>query len=155
MSKLNVACKIIDKDFIAEFGLPTYGTSISSGLDLRANLPEKKSIVLAPGETQLIKTGIAIFINNPRYSAFIYPRSGQGHKRGLVLGNLVGVIDPDYQGEIMISLWNRSNEPKEIQHGERIAQLVVQRTTQIQLNVFEEFIASERADGGFGSTGNK
>lgn len=154
MSKLNIACKIIDKDFIAEFGLPSYATENSAGLDLRANLKDKQELTLAPGEAVLINTGIAIFINNPRYAAFIYPRSGLGHKRGLVLGNSVGVIDSDYQGEIFVSLVNRSHIPQTITHGERIAQLVVQRITQVELNIFDEFIESERGDGGFGSTGS-
>ncbi|MFC6276131.1 dUTP diphosphatase [Psittacicella hinzii] len=155
MTKLNISYKVLDRDFINEFGTPQYGTKGSAGMDLRANLENKTEIVLQPGQSFLVKTGIAIFINDSRYAAFIYPRSGQGHKRGIVLGNLVGVIDSDYQGELMVSLWNRSSEPQTIQHGERIAQLVIQRIESVILEEVDSFDQSERGAGGFGSTGDK
>ncbi|RIY31485.1 deoxyuridine 5'-triphosphate nucleotidohydrolase, partial [Psittacicella melopsittaci] len=123
---LDVAYKVLDKDFFAEFGLPEYGSQGAAGLDLRANLKGQSALSIEANQTVLIDTGLAIHINNPNYAAFIYPRSGQGHKRGLVLGNLVGVIDSDYQGEIKVSLWNRSGQTQVIEHGERIAQLVFQ-----------------------------
>lgn len=153
MSKLNIQCKILDQEFYAEFGMPSYGTEYSAGLDLRANL-ETPELTLAPGETKLIRTGLSLFINNKKYAGFIYPRSGLGHKQGLVLGNLVGVIDADYQGEIMISFWNRSSEPQVIKRGDRIAQLVIQPILQCKLDIIEnDFVKSERGEGGWGSTG--
>ncbi|RIY37104.1 dUTP diphosphatase [Psittacicella gerlachiana] len=153
--KLDISYKILDKEFFAEFGLPNYGSEGAAGIDLRANLENKSSLTIEANQTVLINTGIAIFIDNPNYAAFIYPRSGQGHKRGLVLGNLVGVVDSDYQGEIKVSLWNRSNQPQTIEHGERIAQLVFQLITQVQLHQVEEFSSSQRGENGFGSTGIK
>ncbi|RIY33124.1 deoxyuridine 5'-triphosphate nucleotidohydrolase [Psittacicella hinzii] len=152
-NKLDVKFKILDHNFFTKFGLPSYGSTGSAGLDLRANLKGKESITVQPNETVLIDTGLAIFLDNPNYAAFIYPRSGQGHKRGIVLGNLVGVIDSDYQGELKISLWNRSGEVQVIENGERIAQLVVQLVTQVNLIEVEDFSDTERGSSGFGSTG--
>ena len=112
-------------------------------------------MVIAPGETQLIATGIAINIQNPEYAALILPRSGLGHKHGIVLGNLVGLIDSDYQGELMVSVWNRGTTSFELNPFERIAQLVIVPVAQVAFNIVDEFESSSRGDGGFGSTGTK
>lgn len=131
--------------------LPAYATGGSAGLDLRACLDQP--LVLEPGMTQLIATGLAIHVGDPGYAAIILPRSGLGHKHGIVLGNLVGLIDSDYQGPLMVSAWNRSNIAYTIEPMERLAQLVVLPIAQIQFNVVEEFDTSSRGTGGFGSTG--
>ena len=131
--------------------LPAYATLGSAGLDLRACLDAP--VVLAPGETLLIPTGLAIHIGDPGLAAMILPRSGLGHKHGIVLGNLVGLIDSDYQGQLMVSCWNRGTSLYTIQPGERIAQLVIVPVVQVRLEVVKEFTASERGDGGFGSSG--
>ena len=131
--------------------LPEYSTPGSAGLDLRACIEE--SMVIAPGETKLIATGIAINIQNPEYAALILPRSGLGHKHGIVLGNLVGLIDSDYQGELMVSVWNRGTTSFELNPFERIAQLVIVPVAQVAFNIVDEFKSSSRGDGGFGSTG--
>ena len=131
--------------------LPAYGTSGSAGLDLRACLDAP--LVIEPGATQLVPTGLAIHIADPGYAAVILPRSGLGHKHGIVLGNLVGLIDSDYQGPLMVSAWNRSNTAYTLQPMERLAQLVVLPVTQVQFNLVEDFDASTRGAGGFGSTG--
>jgi dUTP pyrophosphatase len=147
MKKLDV--KILDpriKDL-----LPAYGTAGSAGLDLRAALREP--LTIAPGSTHLIPTGLAIHIGDPAYAAMILPRSGLGHKHGIVLGNLVGLIDSDYQGELMISTWNRGQTEFVMQPMERLAQLVIVPVLQVELNVVEDFDASDRGAGGFGSTG--
>lgn len=147
MKKLDV--KILDpriKDL-----LPAYGTAGSAGLDLRAAL--KEPLTIAPGSTHLIPTGLAIHIGDPAYAAMILPRSGLGHKHGIVLGNLVGLIDSDYQGELMISTWNRGQTEFVMQPMERLAQLVIVPVLQVELNVVEDFDASDRGAGGFGSTG--
>jgi len=133
--------------------LPEYSTPGSAGLDLRACIEE--SMVIAPGETKLIATGIAINIQNPEYAALILPRSGLGHKHGIVLGNLVGLIDSDYQGELMVSVWNRGSTSFELNPFERIAQLVIVPVAQVAFNIVDEFESSSRGDGGFGSTGTK
>jgi len=130
---------------------PAYATPGAAGLDLRACLDAP--LALAPGEAQLVPTGLAIHIGDPGYAAMILPRSGLGHKHGIVLGNLVGLIDSDYQGQLMVSAWNRSREPFTIQPLERIAQLVIVPVAQVRLNVVEAFAASARGAGGFGSTG--
>jgi dUTP pyrophosphatase len=130
---------------------PAYATAGSAGLDLRACLDA--SISLAPGHTTLVPTGIAIHLADPGMAAMILPRSGLGHKHGIVLGNLVGLIDSDYQGQIFVSVWNRGHAVFEIQPMERIAQLVVVPVLQVGFNVVESFEASERGAGGFGSTG--
>ena len=123
----------------------------SAGVDLRALVDE--TVVIHPGDTYLVKTGLAIHIGNPGYAALILPRSGLGHKKGIVLGNLVGLIDSDYQGELMVSVWNRGKDPFELKPMERIAQLMVVPVVQPEFNLVESFEASERASGGFGSTG--
>lgn len=133
--------------------LPTYATQGSAGLDLRACLDQ--AIVLNPGETQLIPTGLAMHIDNPGLAAMILPRSGLGHKHGIVLGNLVGLIDSDYQGQIMVSMWNRGNTPFTVEPMERIAQLVVVPVVQVGFNIVTDFKNSERGTGGFGSTGKQ
>ncbi len=131
--------------------MPAYATTGSAGLDLRAMLDEP--LTLNPGETRLIKTGLAIHLADPGYAALILPRSGLGHKHGIVLGNLVGLIDSDYQGELMVSTWNRGQEAFTIEPMERIAQLVIVPVVQMQMNIVDDFEASDRGAGGFGSTG--
>jgi dUTP pyrophosphatase len=131
--------------------IPAYATPGSAGLDLRACLDE--AITLAPGQTTLIPTGLAIHIGDPGLAAIILPRSGLGHKHGIVLGNLVGLIDSDYQGQLMVSCWNRGKEAFEVKPLERIAQLVIVPIVQVELNVVESFEESARGAGGFGSTG--
>ena len=146
---MNVDLKILDERMHAY--LPQYATSGSAGLDLRALLDEP--LVIEPGQTVLVKTGLAIHLADPGFAALILPRSGLGHKKGIVLGNLVGLIDPDYQGELMISTWNRGNEPFTLEPFERLAQLVIVPVMQAQFNVVESFEESARGAGGFGSTG--
>ena len=131
--------------------LPQYSTAGAAGLDLRACV--EKPLKLAPGAAELVPSGIAIHLADPGLAAIVLPRSGLGHKHGIVLGNLVGLIDSDYQGEVMVSVWNRSKESFTINPLDRIAQLVVVPVVQVKLNVVEEFAASERGAGGFGSTG--
>ena len=131
--------------------LPAYATAGSAGLDLRAAIREP--LTIAPGATHLVPTGLAIHLGDPAYAAMILPRSGMGHKHGIVLGNLVGLIDSDYQGELMISTWNRGQAEFTLQPMDRLAQLVIVPVLQLELNVVEEFGASERGVGGFGSTG--
>lgn len=131
--------------------LPSYATQGSAGLDLRACIAE--SITIAPHATVLVPTGIAIHIANPGYAAMILPRSGLGHKHGIVLGNLVGLIDSDYQGQLMVSTWNRSENEFVLQPMDRLAQLVIVPVMQVAFNVVEDFDSSERGVGGFGSTG--
>jgi dUTP pyrophosphatase len=131
--------------------LPHYATPGSAGLDLRACIDNP--ITLAPGQTELVPTGIAIHLDDPGYAAIILPRSGLGHKHGIVLGNLVGLIDSDYQGQIFVSTWNRGNSAFVLNPMERLAQLVVVPVAQVEFNVVEDFAASSRGAGGFGSTG--
>ena len=133
--------------------LPSYATSGSAGLDLRACIDE--AIDIMPGETKLVPTGLAIHIADPGYAALILPRSGLGHKHGIVLGNLVGLIDSDYQGQLMVSTWNRGTEPFTLNPMERLAQLVIVPVLQVGFNVVDEFEESDRGAGGFGSTGKK
>ncbi len=133
--------------------LPSYATSGSAGLDLRACIDE--AIDITPGETKLVPTGLAIHIADPGYAALILPRSGLGHKHGIVLGNLVGLIDSDYQGQLMVSTWNRGTEPFTLNPMERLAQLVIVPVLQVGFNVVDEFEESDRGAGGFGSTGKK
>ena len=132
---------------------PVYGTPGAAGLDLRACV--EAPLTLAPGETVLVPSGIAIHLADPGLAAMILPRSGLGHKHGIVLGNLVGLIESDYQGEIKVSLWNRSNTAFEINPLDRIAQLVVFPVLQVSMNIVEAFAESSRAEGGFGSTGKQ
>lgn len=149
LRKLQV--KILDPRIGKEFPLPEHATPGSAGVDLRACLDA--SLELRPGETQLIPTGIAIHLDDPGYAALILPRSGLGHKHGIVLGNLVGLIDSDYQGQLMVSCWNRGQSAFTIQPGERIAQLIIVPVAQVGFEVVDEFVASERGAGGFGSSG--
>ncbi len=144
--------KVLDKEFIKRFGLPEYGTPESAGLDLRANLDGESFIGLNPNEVRLIPTGIAVHIDNPNLCAHILPRSGLGHKKGIILGNAVGLIDSDYQGQLFISCWNRSNEFHIINNGDRIAQLVFMPIHRAEINIVESFETTERGEGGFGST---
>ena len=148
---LAVDLKIMAPEFIQEFGLPEYSTEGSAGLDLRACLDS--ALTLEPGQTQLIPTGIAIHIKDPSFAAVILPRSGMGHKHGIVLGNLVGLIDADYQGQLFVSCWNRSDTPYSMSRGERLAQLVVVPVVQVAFNQVESFEDTERGEGGFGHTG--
>ena len=144
-----VNLKIIDKRMQDQ--LPSYATEGSAGLDLRACIDQE--ITLQPGQTELIPTGLAIHLDNPGYAAMILPRSGLGHKHGIVLGNLVGLIDSDYQGELMVSVWNRGDQEFALKPMERLAQLVIVPVQQVQFNVVDEFDQSDRGAGGFGSTG--
>ena len=143
--------KILDPRVGRELPLPQYATAGSAGLDLRACLDAP--LTLAPGRAELIPTGLAIHLEDPGLAAVILPRSGLGHRHGIVLGNLVGLIDSDYQGEVKISCWNRGSEPYTISPGERIAQLVVVPVVQVQMEVVAEFTASDRGAGGFGHSG--
>ena len=131
--------------------LPAYATPGSAGLDLRAGLDE--AAILQPGDTLLVPTGLAVQLSNPDYAAMLLPRSGLGHKQGIVLGNLVGLIDSDYQGELKVSLWNRGQEAFTVEPMARIAQMVIVPVVQAAFKVVEEFAQSERGEGGFGSTG--
>jgi dUTP pyrophosphatase len=143
--------RILDARLGHEFPLPAYATEGSAGLDLRACL--EAPLLLGPGKAELIPTGLAIHLDDPALAAVILPRSGLGHRHGVVLGNLVGLIDSDYQGQLMVSCWNRASEPFTIRPGERIAQLVVVPVVQVQLEVVTEFNASARGAGGFGHSG--
>jgi len=147
----SIQVKILDKRLGGEFPLPDYATPGSAGVDLRACV--ETATELKPGETQLIPTGMAIYIGDPGIAATILPRSGLGHKHGIVLGNLVGLIDSDYQGQLFVSCWNRGSVPFTINPGERIAQMVFVPVIQAQFEVVDEFEQSHRGEGGFGSTG--
>ncbi|MFV1872846.1 MAG: dUTP diphosphatase [Oleiphilus sp.] len=151
MDKKTVQVKILDPRVGKEIPLPEYATQGSAGLDLRACLDQ--ALILAPGETTLIPTGLSVYIGNPEWAAMLLPRSGLGHKHGIVLGNLVGLIDSDYQGQLMVSCWNRSNKEFTIEIGERIAQMVIVPVVQVGFDLVSEFTESSRGDGGFGSTG--
>ena len=146
---MKIDVKIIDSRLTDN--LPGYATPGSAGLDLRACLDAP--LTLAPNAWQLVPTGMAIYLEDPAYAALILPRSGLGHKHGIVLGNLVGLIDSDYQGQLMVSAWNRSTTAFTIEPMERIAQLVIVPVVQAQFNVVTEFAASQRGEGGYGSTG--
>lgn len=149
MKKIDV--KILDPRIGQQFPLPTYATTGSAGLDLRACLDSV--VTLAPGETTLLPTGLAIHLADPGMAAMILPRSGLGHKHGIVLGNLVGLIDSDYQGQLMVSVWNRGQTTFTIEPGERIAQMVLVPVIQAEFNVVDDFTDSNRGDGGFGHSG--
>lgn len=151
MKKIDV--KILDPRIGNEFPLPTYATEGSAGLDLRALIDE--TFEIQAGETKLIPTGLSIYIADPNLAAVILPRSGLGHKHGIVLGNLVGLIDSDYQGPLMVSMWNRGNEPFKIEVGDRIAQLVFVPVVQAEFNIVEDFQQTERGEGGFGHSGKQ
>lgn len=144
--------RILDPRLGQQWPLPSYATDGSAGLDLRAMLSEP--LTLEPGQTQLLPTGLAIHIADPTLAAMILPRSGLGHKHGIVLGNLVGLIDSDYQGELMVSCWNRGHQAFTIEPGERIAQMVLVPVVQAQLEIVSDFDNSQRGAGGFGHTGS-
>jgi len=144
--------KILDPRLGTEFPLPQYATPGSAGLDLRAML--QQAVTLEPGQTLLIPTGLSIYIGDPGLAAMILPRSGLGHKHGIVLGNLVGLIDSDYQGELMVSCWNRGQSAFSIAVGERIAQLVLVPVVQAHFELVEQFDESQRGAGGFGHSGS-
>ena len=149
--KKTIDLKIIDPRIGKDFDLPEYQTDGSAGVDLQACIDQTVSI--QPGDTKLIPSGIAIHIKDPNLAAVLLPRSGLGHKKGLVLGNLVGLIDSDYQGQVFISCWNRGSEQIDIEPGMRIAQMVFLPVEQVNFNVVEDFNESERGSGGFGHTG--
>ncbi len=149
---LNVKLKILDKRLGTEFPLPRYETAGSAGMDLRAMLPE--DAVLKPGQTLLVPAGFAMHIEDPKIFGAIYPRSGLGSKKGIVLGNLTGVIDSDYQGQIMMPLWNRSEVDYLLKPGERVAQLIFMPVIRAQWEICEDFEESLRGERGFGSTGS-
>ncbi|MFV9689094.1 dUTP diphosphatase [uncultured Pantoea sp.] len=151
MKKIDV--KILDPRVGKAFPLPTYATSGSAGLDLRACIDEV--LTIAPGTTTLVPTGLAIHIADPELAAVILPRSGLGHKHGIVLGNLVGLIDSDYQGQLMVSVWNRGQESFSLQPGDRMAQLVFVPVVQAEFNLVDDFDASLRGEGGFGHSGRQ
>ena len=149
MHKLDV--RVLDARLLEQ--LPHYATPGSAGLDLRACIDAP--VTLKPGDTSLIPSGLAIHLENPEYAAMVLPRSGLGHKHGIVLGNLVGLIDSDYQGQIFVSVWNRGQAEFTILPMERIAQLIVVPVLQVEFNVVPDFVASSRGEGGFGSTGKR
>ena len=149
---LSVQCKIVDARIGTDFPFPTYATDGSAGLDLRVCI--SNAIELKPGDVELLPTGLSIYIQDPTVAAVILPRSGLGHKHGIVLGNLVGLIDSDYQGELKVSCWNRGQEAFQIAPGDRIAQLVFLPVIRPHLEVVNTFIiSSDRSEGGFGSSG--
>ncbi|MCK7547605.1 dUTP diphosphatase [Marinobacter koreensis] len=153
MTKKNLQVRILDDRIGTTIPFPEYATEGSAGLDLRACLSEP--LVLEPGQTSLIPTGLSIHIADPSLAAMILPRSGLGHKHGIVLGNLVGLIDSDYQGELMVSCWNRGNSTFSVDVGERIAQLILVPVVQAEFEVVDRFDSSSRGEGGFGSTGTR
>ena len=153
MSRQKIQLRVLDPRFGGEFPLPAYATAGSAGVDLRACVTE--NVLLKPGQTTLVPTGIAVHMADASLAAVILPRSGLGHKNGIVLGNLVGLIDSDYQGQIMVSCWNRGMEAFIIEPGARLAQMVFVPVVQVEFEVVAEFDASQRGAGGFGHTGHK
>ncbi|MBO6070835.1 MAG: dUTP diphosphatase [Succinivibrionaceae bacterium] len=149
--KQDIKMKILDPRIGSDFPLPSHASSGSAGVDLRAMIPE--ALVVKPNQTVLIPTGISIFIDNPDLCATILPRSGLGHKHGIVLGNLVGLIDSDYQGPLLVSMWNRSTDEFTVNVGDRIAQLVFLPVVHANFTIVDSFEKSERGEGGFGHTG--
>ena len=149
----NIEMKLLDSRLGAEFPLPSHATTGSAGIDLRACVDT--SVVLKPGQTLLVSTGMAIHIGDPGLAAVLLPRSGLGHKHGIVLGNLVGLIDSDYQGQVFVSCWNRGDESFTIEPGERIAQMVFVPIVQAEFSIVDEFTPSVRGAGGFGHSGRK
>ncbi len=148
-----IQLKILDDRLGKEFPMPHYATDGSAGMDMRACLDE--SIEITPGKTQLIPTGLAIHIEDTGLAAMLLPRSGLGHKHGIVLGNLVGLIDSDYQGQVFVSCWNRGSETFTVEPGERIAQMVIVPVVHADFEVVDEFVTSDRGAGGFGHTGRQ
>ncbi len=147
-----IKLKILDPRIGREFPLPQHATAGSAGMDLRACLPGP--LVLAPGAAELIPTGVSIYVEDPQLAALLLPRSGLGHKNGIVLGNLVGLIDSDYQGPLMVSCWNRGAAPFTVNPGDRIAQMVIVPVVRAEFEVVESFDATTRGAGGFGSSGH-
>lgn len=152
-AKHTLQVKILDPRIGKELPLPEYATQGSAGLDLRACLDEE--LVLEPGQTTLIPTGLSIYIADPNLCAMLLPRSGLGHKHGVVLGNLVGLIDSDYQGQLMVSCWNRGHQTFTLTPGERIAQMVLVPVVQAEFEIVDDFTETERGEGGFGSSGRQ
>lgn len=150
---MKVQVKILDSRLGNEWPLPNYATTGSAGLDLRACVDQ--AIQIEPGQTVLVKTGMSIFIQDSNFAGLILPRSGLGHKHGIVLGNLVGLIDSDYQGELMVSVWNRSQNTFTLEAGERLAQYVLVPVVQAEFEQVEDFVATDRGEGGFGHTGQQ
>ena len=148
---MKVQVKVLDSRLGNEWPMPTYATTGSAGLDLRACVDV--ATVIEPGQPVLVNTGLSIYIEDPHFAGLILPRSGLGHKHGIVLGNLVGLIDSDYQGELMVSVWNRSQTAFSLEPGERLAQYVLVPVMQAQFDIVNEFEATERGAGGFGHTG--
>ncbi len=151
--KHSVQVKVLNENIGHSIPLPHYATSGSAGMDLRACLDQP--LTIKPGQTHLIPTGLAIYLEDPGLAAMILPRSGLGHKKGIVLGNLVGLIDSDYQGELMVSCWNRGSETYTIEPAERIAQLIIVPVVQAHWHVVEDFTATDRGAGGFGHSGTQ
>lgn len=151
--KQPIQLKILDPRIGSEFEIPDYATAGSAGMDLRACVDQET--IIQPGQTVLIPTGMSIYVQDPTLAAVLLPRSGLGHKHGIVLGNLTGLIDSDYQGPLMVSLWNRSDKEFTVQPGDRIAQMVIVPIVQAEFEIVEEFDTSARAEGGFGHTGVK
>jgi dUTP pyrophosphatase len=151
--KHTIKLRILDSRIGREFPLPGHATPGSAGMDLRACLDAP--LILAPGSVELIPTGISIYVEDPALAALLLPRSGLGHKSGIVLGNLVGLIDADYQGPLMVSCWNRGSTPFTIQPGDRIAQMVIVPVVHVDFDVVQDFAASARGEGGFGSSGHQ
>lgn len=151
MAARKIQLRVLDERLGRDYPLPDYATQGSAGIDLRAciDLP----LLVEPGQTELIPTGIAIHIKDPELAAIILPRSGLGHKHGIVLGNLVGLIDSDYQGQVLVSCWNRGSQPFTIDPGLRLAQMVIVPIVQVEFDVVRDFDSSTRGDGGFGHTG--
>jgi dUTP pyrophosphatase len=150
-NRRSLKVRILDARIGKEFPLPQYATGGSAGLDLRACIDAP--LLLEAGKSELLPTGLSIYVEDPGLAAVILPRSGLGHKHGIVLGNLVGLIDSDYQGPLMVSVWNRGREPYTVQPGERIAQLIIVPVVQVELEVVEDFAATARGAGGFGHSG--
>lgn len=148
---MKVQVKVLDQRLGNQWPMPSYATSGSAGLDLRACVDEVT--IIEPGQTLLVKTGLAIYIQDTQFAGLILPRSGLGHKHGIVLGNLVGLIDSDYQGELMVSVWNRSQTAFTLEPGERLAQYILVPVVHAEFEQVEEFVATERGAGGFGHTG--
>ncbi len=148
-----IKLRILDSRIGREFPLPGHATPGSAGLDLRACLDAP--LVLSPGSVELVPTGMSIYVEDPGLAALLLPRSGLGHKSGIVLGNLVGLIDADYQGPLMVSCWNRGSAPFTIQPGDRIAQMIIVPVVHVDFEVVQDFAASARGEGGFGSSGHR